>query len=66
MRLALLFLLAATSASAQGTGTISGHVFDLRDGQPLIGANVRVDGTALGSITDLDGNDRIIGVPVGM
>ena len=65
MRLALLLLLAATSASAQGTGTIAGQVLEDDGITSVIGGNVRVDGTTLGSLTDLDGYYRIVGVPVG-
>ena len=65
MRLLLLsLLLAASSASAQ-TGTISGTVLEADGVTGVIGANVRVGGTTLGAATDLDGNYRIIGIPVG-
>lgn len=50
---------------AQGTGTLAGRVSDAADGQGLPGANVIIEGTSLGAATDLDGNYRIIGVPVG-
>ncbi len=67
MRLSLLAfaLLAVTSASAQGTGTVAGQVIENDGVTAVIGANVRVEGTALGAATDIDGNYRIIGVPVG-
>ena len=61
----LLLLLAAMPAWAQGTGTISGVVFEADSVTAVIGANVRVEGTRLGAATDMDGNFRIIGVPVG-
>ena len=62
----LLFLFALPGvALAQGTGTIAGQVLEDDGVTSVIGANVRVDGTALGGVTDLDGNYRIIGVPVG-
>ena len=65
MRLAILLRLAATSASAQGTGTIAGQVLEDDGITTVIGANVRVDGTALRASTDIDGNYRIIDVPAG-
>ena len=67
MRLSLLlFVLFATStASAQGTGTIAGQVLEADGITTVIGGTVRIDGTELGSITDIDGNYRINGVPVG-
>ncbi len=63
----VLFLLLGTplAVMAQGTGTLAGRVTDTADGQGLPGANVVIDGTSLGAATDLDGNYRIIGVPVG-
>ena len=65
MRLAfLLLLLAAAPASAQ-TGTIAGQVTEADGVTAIIGASVRVDSTTLRAATDIDGNYRIIGVPVG-
>ncbi len=62
----LLLLLALPGvALAQGTGTIAGRVLEADGVTAIIGANVRVGGTTLGAATDLDGNYRIIGVPVG-
>jgi len=39
--------------------SVSGKVFSADDGQPIIGATVKVQGTTLGTITDADGNFRI-------
>ncbi len=62
----LLFLFALPGvALAQGTGTIAGQVLEADGVTTVIGANVRVDGSTLGAVTDVDGNYRIIGVPVG-
>ena len=62
----LLLLLALPGvALAQGTGTLSGRVLDGSSQEGLPGANVIVEGTQLGAATDIDGNYRIIGVPVG-
>lgn len=55
----LLFL--GLSLSAQRT--ISGSVTDV-NGEPLIGANVLVKGTTLGTVTDIDGNYTLL-VPSG-
>jgi TonB-linked SusC/RagA family outer membrane protein len=41
---------------AQQTGKISGTVVDETTGEPVIGANVIVKGTAVGTVTDYDGN----------
>ncbi len=49
----MLLCTLATSAAAQGT--LRGHVTDAELGDPLIGVNIRVVGTAFGAATDLDG-----------
>ena len=48
------FLLSAWSAKAQDK--ITGTVISASDGEPLIGATVKVSGTASGTITDIDGH----------
>ena len=62
--LLLLFALPGI-ALAQGTGTLAGRVVDQTTGETLPGANIRIEGTTLGAATDIDGNYRLIGVPVG-
>ncbi len=63
----LLFkiLLFSTTPLLAQSGFISGQVTDAEDGDPLIGANVVIDGTTLGSSTDVDGNYRILNVRPG-
>ncbi|MEO0556708.1 MAG: carboxypeptidase-like regulatory domain-containing protein [Bacteroidota bacterium] len=63
--LLLLFALPGV-ALAQGTGTLAGRVLDGATNEGLPGANVLIQGTTLGAATDIDGNYRIIGVPVGV
>ena len=46
-------------------GTIQGQVTHGRTGQPLAAAQVFVEGTQLGTITDSSGNYSITGVPAG-
>lgn len=58
-----LALALAGAVSAQGT--IRGVVADSTDGSTLPGANVLVEGTALGAATDIDGVYRIAQVPAG-
>ena len=50
------------SAWAQGTISVAGMVMD-ENGEPLIGVSVRVKGSNLGIITDLDGRFRLNNVP---
>ncbi|MFN8308691.1 MAG: SusC/RagA family TonB-linked outer membrane protein [Chitinophagales bacterium] len=51
----LLIVLVTASYAAQCQRVISGVVTSLRDKQPLIGASVVVEKTAIGTTTDLDG-----------
>jgi outer membrane receptor protein involved in Fe transport len=45
------------------TGKIAGVVKDKKSGDPLVGANVRLEGTNLGGATDYDGKYFIINLP---
>ena len=53
--LAFLFLVGANLANAQ-TRTISGKVTGSSDGSGIPGVTVQVEGTTLGTVTDIDGN----------
>ncbi|TVR77688.1 MAG: TonB-dependent receptor [Chitinophagaceae bacterium] len=61
----LLFLLSLSISGFAQTGTISGNVKDKRDNMPLIGVNVFIQGTSIGTSTDFDGNYRLENVPHG-
>lgn len=50
---------------AASTGKIAGKVVDQSTGEPIIGANVLVEGTYFGSASDADGNYFILNVPPG-
>ncbi len=47
------------------TGKISGQVTDAKSGEPLVGTNVIITGTTLGSVVDLDGYYSILNIPPG-
>ena len=47
------------------TGSVTGRVIDPDTKEGLIGANVIVKGTTIGSTTDIDGYFKISGVPAG-
>jgi len=67
--LILLFCLTCSTVQVQaqpvGTGTISGFVYDASNGEALIGANVYLEGTVIGSSTNQSGYYVIPRVPVG-
>ncbi len=62
---AVLILLSA-QLSAQTAGKISGKIHDASTKEPLIGANVIIEGTVLGAATNLNGHYDILNVPPGI
>lgn len=60
----LALLLGVLPAVAQ-TGTIAGVLVDAENGETLIGANVRIDGTSIGASTDIDGRFAISDIEAG-
>ncbi|MDE7409589.1 MAG: TonB-dependent receptor [Muribaculaceae bacterium] len=60
--LTMLVALLVISAWAQNL-TVTGVVTSKEDGEPLIGATVRVQGTSKGTATDFDGNYTLTDVP---
>ncbi len=60
----LAILLTATALASQ-TGRIRGRVVDAKTREPLVGANVVIEGTDLGAATDAKGEYLIANVPVG-
>ncbi|MBA3657266.1 MAG: TonB-dependent receptor plug domain-containing protein, partial [Gemmatimonadaceae bacterium] len=63
--LAFALIAIPSLSSAQGTGSIRGRVTDATSGVPLVGAQVRVEGTTVGTQTGADGTYIISGAPVG-
>jgi hypothetical protein len=59
----LLFPLLLLTIGLFGQRTVTGKVAD-QAGEPLIGANVFVKGSTVGTVTDFDGNYTIV-VPEG-
>lgn len=63
--LVLTFALLPAALSAQAAGVITGRVTGQGTGQAIAGAQLRVQGTALRTVTDAQGQYRIAGVPAG-
>ncbi len=61
--LLLACLLAGAGLVTAQNQMVTGVVIFEDDGQPVVGASVRVEGTQLGTMTDVDGNFRIPNVP---
>ena len=61
-----LLLLGLVVGIVQGTAqvkTVRGIVVTEEDGEPVIGASIVVKGTMLGTVTDVDGQFELHGLP---
>lgn len=59
----VLLCLLSLNVQAQNLGTLNGYVTDAKTGEALIGATVIVEGTTLGTVTNLDGYFELPNVP---
>jgi len=55
---------AASVQDVQQNGIVNGQVVD-KTGEPVIGATIKVNGSNVGTVTDLDGNFELRDVPSG-
>jgi outer membrane receptor protein involved in Fe transport len=60
-----LILIFAVTLFAQTTGKIAGRVTDARNGSALVGANVMLQGTTRGAVTDANGDFFLINIAPG-
>ena len=65
MKNSLTFILLCSSWIFAQTGSVKGKILDQDSGDPLIGANIVIDGTTMGAATDVEGGYLINNVPVG-
>lgn len=61
----ITMLLLSVPLFAGTTGKISGYITDQETGEPIVGANVIIEGTYLGASADLDGYYSISNIPPG-
>ena len=59
----MTFLFIGIGLVAAQTSRVTGLVTSEEDGQPVVGASILVNGTTLGTITDIDGKFTITNVP---
>lgn len=59
----LLLLTFPIALNAQKTGVLTGSVRDKQTQEALVGATVRVEGTELGAVSDVDGNFKVGNIP---
>jgi hypothetical protein len=64
--LLVLSLAVPAAMMAQTTGKVEGVVTDADTGEPLVGAQVMIEGSLLGNVTDPEGYYFILNVPVGL
>lgn len=57
------FFIIIISSVSFAQGTLRGVVLDSTNAEPLIGANIIVEGTSLGTATDIEGKFKISGIP---
>ncbi len=65
LTLTLCLILFSSVLTAATNGKISGRVYKEESGEPLVGANVVVEGTSMGSFTDENGYYVVLNVPPG-
>ncbi len=63
--LCMLVCIPGSQIFAGTTGKISGKIIDKSTGEALIGANVLIMGSSVGSSSDIDGNYFILNIPPG-
>ena len=63
--LVLSFIVLPSLLAAQSNGTVRGHVTDAANGRPLPDAQVTVEGTRIGGMTNSSGDYTLTGVPAG-
>ena len=61
----MVFIILATGLEAGTTGKLKGSITDQATGQPLIGANIIIEGEAIGTAADINGAYYIIAIPPG-
>ena len=59
----MTFLFISIGLVTAQTSRVTGLVTSEEDGQPVVGASILVNGTTLGTITDIDGKFTIANVP---
>jgi outer membrane receptor protein involved in Fe transport len=61
----LLLILSTIPFALNAQGKISGKVIDKSTGEPIVGANIIIEGTNLGAASDIEGEYVIVRVPSG-
>ena len=62
----LLSMFAANVLAVEVNVNVKGCIKDQNSKEPLIGATIRIVGSNIGAVTDIDGNFQLTGVEDGM
>ncbi len=65
LRKVLVIVLLVSGSLTANAAVLEGSVTDMKTGETLLGATIRIEGTSIGSIADLRGNFRIVDIPLG-
>ena len=63
--IATLFIMMLSTSAFSQEGSIRGHVYDSKSGEPVMFANIILEETNIGTNTDENGLFNLVGVPVG-
>ena len=61
----IIWILLHLTALAGVTGKLAGKVTDAVTGEPLLGANIVLQGTSFGAASDINGNYTVLNIPPG-
>lgn len=64
-KILMLIFLSSVNIFAGTTGKLSGNIKDVQTGEPLIGANVIIEGTNLGAAANINGDFVILNISPG-
>lgn len=59
-RLTMLMGVVLSTGMALAQTTVTGKVVSQEDGEPVIGASIKIEGTKTGTVTDVDGNFSLV------
>jgi outer membrane cobalamin receptor len=65
-KILLLIIISATVCFGGTTGKLTGRITEESNGEPIVGANVVLEGTKLGASSDVDGNYIVLNIPPGI
>jgi outer membrane receptor for ferrienterochelin and colicin len=65
-KILLLLIINITVCFAGTTGKLTGKITDESNGEPIVGANIVIEGTRLGASSDVNGDYIVLNIPPGL